>query len=229
VHIPDGFLNNDFSKGMLIGALLMFNYCLSRVLKIATISVGATGGSNGSERSISFKTLNFSTDNVSEYFQKLAIIAMWIFAFQMFNVPVKHTISAHLIGGTFAAIVTGPFAGFLIMSSVLTVQSLFFADGGIMTLGVNIFNMAFIGSFVTYYVYNGLLSGKNYYLAVSGACLFSVLAAAFFCLIELNISEIVCFAEIFENMMKMHLIVALLESVTTLIFLKIFKKPNLQH
>jgi cobalt/nickel transport system permease protein len=223
VHIPDGFLNSNFSKGMLVVALFMLNYCLSRIFKIAAIFVGTSGGSG---KNISFKTINFPNNDVSEYFQKLAIIAMWIFAFQMFNIPVKHTISAHLIGGTFAAIITGPFAGFLIMSSVLTVQSLFFADGGILTLGVNIFNMAFIGSFVTYYVYNGLLSGKNHCLAVSGACLFSVLAAAFFCLIELNISEIVCFTEIFWDMMRMHLIVALLESVVTLIFLKIFKNHN---
>jgi cobalt/nickel transport system permease protein len=226
VHIPDGVLNNNFSRGMLCGTLFMLNYCLSRVLKTTTIPVGATGISGGNRSDIGFKISNFSNSNISEYFQKLAIIAMWIFAFQMFNVPVSSTISAHLIGGTFAAIIAGPFAGFLVMSSVLTVQSLFFADGGILALGVNIFNMAFVGSFVTYYVYNKLLSEKNYYLAILGACLFSVLAAAFFCLIELNISEIVCFTEIFEDMMKMHLIVALLESIVTLIFLKIFKSCN---
>ncbi|MDR3281965.1 MAG: energy-coupling factor ABC transporter permease, partial [Endomicrobium sp.] len=110
--------------------------------------------------------------------------------------------------------------------SVLTVQSLFFSDGGILALGVNIFNMAFIGSFVTYYIYK-LLSEKNYYLAVSSACLFSVLTATIFCLIELSISKITCFMEIFKNMIIIHLIIALLESIITLIFLKIFKNHKI--
>ena len=147
---------------------------------------------------------------------------MWVFAFQMFNIPIQSVTSAHLIGGVFAAVLAGHLEGFVIMSSVLIIQALFFSDGGILALGANIFNMAFVGSFLSYYIYKTFLN-KNYYLAVFVACLFSVLTASLSCLIELSISGTVPFLTAFKDMMSMHLIVALLETGITLVLLKIFK------
>ena len=147
---------------------------------------------------------------------------MWVFSSQMFNIPVQSKISAHLIGGVFTAVIVGPFAGFLVVSSVLIIQSIFFSDGGVLALGANIFNMAFIGSFISYYIYKAIVN-KNYYLAIFVASLFSVLSAAFFCLLELSISGVVHFSTSFKNMMYLHLLVALLETIITLTLLWLLK------
>jgi len=80
----------------------------------------------------------------------------WIFAAQMFNFPINKGTSGHLIGGVFASVLLGPLEGVVVIAVVLIVQSLFFADGGIMALGANITNMAIFGSFVSYYIYAGL-------------------------------------------------------------------------
>jgi cobalt/nickel transport system permease protein len=154
MHIPDGFLNSSLSGGLLAGALGMLGFCLSRALKTATIFTNVPTGNNSN---ISNEVcVNGLSNNADKHLQKLTIAALWIFAFQMFNVPIQSATSAHLIGGVFAAVLAGPHAGFLIMSSVIAVQSLFFADGGIFSLGANIFNMAFIGSFLYYYIYKAL-------------------------------------------------------------------------
>ncbi|MCA6071251.1 MAG: energy-coupling factor ABC transporter permease [Endomicrobium sp.] len=220
MHIPDGFLNNNLAGGFIAGALGMLGYCLSKILKTVTIFTGALMGNNGNSNidSVSF---GFS-DNAGKYFQNLATIAIWVFAFQMFNIPIQSATSAHLIGGVFAAVLAGPLEGFVIMSSVLIIQALFFSDGGILALGANIFNMAFVGSFLSYYMYKTFLN-KNHYLAIFAACLFSVLAGSLSCLIELSISGVVSFLTAFEDMMSMHLVVALLETGITLALLKMFK------
>jgi cobalt/nickel transport system permease protein len=220
VHIPDGFLNNNLAEGLLVGALGILGYCLNKVCRTAIVFIGTLAG-NSNNGSIQTPMLGFSSE-ARIYFQKLALIAIWVFAFEMFNIPVKSATSAHLIGGVFASVLAGPFAGFLIMSSVLIVQSLFFCDGGILAIGANILNMSFVGSFISYYVYKAF-SCKNYYFAVFAACLFSVLVAAFCCLIELAVSGLVSFAQAFKDMMSLHLIVALLETIITLVLLKVFK------
>jgi cobalt/nickel transport system permease protein len=219
MHIPDGFLNNNLAGVLLAGMLGVLGYCLSKVYATVIVFTGLLAGNNN--KSMQTSVFGFSSE-AGNYFQKLALIAIWVFAFQMLNIPIKSTTSAHLIGGVFASVLTGPFAGFLIMSTVLIVQSLFFADGGMLALGANIFNMAFIGSFISYYVYKAL-SWKSYYLAVFTACLFSVLVAALCCLTELAVSQIVSFTQAFKDMMSLHLIVALLETIITLVLLKMFK------
>jgi cobalt/nickel transport system permease protein len=220
MHIPDGFLNNNLANGLLVGTLGMLGYCLSIVFKTVTVFAGSFTGNNGNA-SINSRPFGFS-NNAGNYFQKLATISIWVFAFQMFNVPIQSATSAHLTGGVFAAVLVGPFAGFTVISSVLIIQSLFFSDGGIFSLGANIFNMAFVGSFLSYYIYK-IFSNKTYHLAVFAASLFSVLVASFSCLVELGISGTVSFIAAFKDMMSMHLIVALLETIITLILLKVFK------
>jgi cobalt/nickel transport system permease protein len=219
MHIPDGFLNNNLSGGLLVGALSMLGFCLIKVLQTATTFANVPAGNNNISSGVCANEL---FNNAGNHFKKLTIAALWVFAFQMFNVPVQSATSAHPIGGVFAAVLAGPHAGFLIMSSVLAVQSLFFADGGILSFGANVFNMAFVGSFLSYYIYKAL-SGKNYNLAILSACFFSVLAAALFCLIELSISETISFTTVFKDMMSLHLIVSLLETVITMALLKAFK------
>jgi cobalt/nickel transport system permease protein len=86
-----------------------------------------------------------------------ATLAAGIFAAQALNVPVPWGTSGHLTGGVLAAILLGsPWGGVLILTLVLVVQALMFADGGITVLGANILNMGVLSSFVGYYLYLAL-------------------------------------------------------------------------
>jgi cobalt/nickel transport system permease protein len=78
------------------------------------------------------------------------LVAAFIFAVQMLNFPVFPGISGHLLGGTLAVMLVGPWVGALCVAIVLVVQSLVFADGGVTALGANITNMALVGAGVGY-------------------------------------------------------------------------------
>jgi cobalt/nickel transport system permease protein len=75
------------------------------------------------------------------------IAAAFIFAAQMFNFPVASGTTGHLLGGTLAAILLGPWVGTLVVSVVVLVQALLFADGGLTALGYNVLNMAIVPAF----------------------------------------------------------------------------------
>lgn len=81
----------------------------------------------------------------------MGVLGAFIFAAQMINFSIPATgSSGHLGGGMILAILLGPHSAFLVMASVLTVQALFFADGGLLALGCNIFNLGFFPCFVAY-------------------------------------------------------------------------------
>ena len=75
----------------------------------------------------------------------LAVSSAFVFAAQMINFPILYGTSGHLAGGTFLAVLLGPYAAILSMTIVLMMQALIFADGGLTTFGANVFNMAIIG------------------------------------------------------------------------------------
>src|SRR4051812_5310442 len=62
----------------------------------------------------------------------MGLSAAFIFAAQMLNFPIAGGTSGHLIGGTLAAILLGPSAAILVLTAVLLVQCLLFADGGLL-------------------------------------------------------------------------------------------------
>ncbi|QEM68616.1 cobalamin biosynthesis protein CbiM [Geobacter sp. FeAm09] len=81
----------------------------------------------------------------------MGVLGAFLFAAQMINFTIPATgSSGHLGGGLLLAILLGPHAAFLTIASVLMVQALFFADGGLLALGCNIFNMGFIPAFLVY-------------------------------------------------------------------------------
>ncbi len=74
----------------------------------------------------------------------MGVLGAFVFAAQMVNFAVPGTgSSGHLGGGLLLAMLLGPSAAFLVIASVLTVQALFFADGGLLALGCNVFNLGF--------------------------------------------------------------------------------------
>lgn len=81
----------------------------------------------------------------------MGIAGAFVFAGQMLNFTIPGTgSSGHLVGALMLAILLGPEAAFLVMASILAVQALFFADGGLLALGCNIFNMGVIPIFIAY-------------------------------------------------------------------------------
>ena len=81
----------------------------------------------------------------------MGVLGAFIFAAQMINFTIPGTgSSGHLGGGMILAIILGPHAAFLVMASVLTVQALFFADGGLLALGCNVWNIGFYPCYLVY-------------------------------------------------------------------------------
>ncbi len=92
----------------------------------------------------------------------MGVLGAFIFAAQMINFTIPATgSSGHLGGGMILAILLGPYAGFLVMASVLTVQALFFADGGLLALGCNIFNLGFFPCFIAYPLIYKKIAGES--------------------------------------------------------------------
>jgi cobalt/nickel transport system permease protein len=123
----------------------------------------------------------------------MGVMAAFIFAAQMLNFPVAGGTSGHLIGGALAAILLGPWAGMLVMTSVVAVQGLVFQDGGLVAMGANILNMAVIASLVGYYVYVGAqrILGDRAWVNLGSAFLAawcSVFVTSLVCAIQLAIS-----------------------------------------
>ena len=81
----------------------------------------------------------------------MGVLGAFVFAAQMINFTIPGTgSSGHIGGGLLLSILVGPHAAFVIIASVLTVQALFFADGGLLALGANIFNLGLFPCFVGY-------------------------------------------------------------------------------
>lgn len=77
----------------------------------------------------------------------------------MFNVPLPGGTTGHAVGGTLAAILLGPYAACISISTALLLQALIFGDGGILAFGANCFNMALVLPFVGYALYRLLTKG----------------------------------------------------------------------
>jgi len=91
----------------------------------------------------------------------MGVLGAFIFASQMINFSIPATgSSGHLGGGLILSVLLGPHAAFIVIASVLTVQALFFADGGLLALGCNIFNLGFFPAFIAYpFIYRPLIRG----------------------------------------------------------------------
>src|SRR3989304_7399276 len=117
MHIPDGFLSIRIS-------ILMF-----------IISISVLVWSWRKAKAAYSKSLASS----------LAISSAFVFAAQMINFPIAFGTTGHLVGGPFLAVLLGPYAAMLSMTIVLLMQAFFFADGGLIAFGANVFNMAVVG------------------------------------------------------------------------------------
>jgi cobalt/nickel transport system permease protein len=92
----------------------------------------------------------------------MGVLGAFLFAAQMINFTIPATgSSGHLGGGLLVTVLLGPYAAFLIIASVLMIQALFFADGGLLALGCNIFNLGVFPAFVAYPLLYRPLAGRT--------------------------------------------------------------------
>ncbi|MBQ3974773.1 MAG: energy-coupling factor ABC transporter permease [Lachnospiraceae bacterium] len=153
----------------------------------------------------------------------MGVMGAFVFAAQMINFTIPGTgSSGHLCGGLLLTAILGPWAGFLSMIGVLLTQCLFFADGGLLALGCNIWNMAFYGCFV-----GGLLiwkpimkdgaSKKKILLACVLGSVLTLQMGAFSVVMETMISGIteLPFGTFVMAMQPIHLAIGLVEGLIT--------------
>ncbi len=125
----------------------------------------------------------------------IALFSSLSFVIMMFNVPLPGGTTGHATGATIASIILGPWLAMFSMVIALIIQALFFGDGGILTLGTNIFNMGIVTPLTGYYMYHFLkkLSGGNrrkeiFFSSLAGYI--AINAAALLAGIELGIQPI---------------------------------------
>jgi cobalt/nickel transport system permease protein len=163
----------------------------------------------------------------------IGLTAAFVFVAQMLNFPVVAGTSGHLLGSVLTSVLLGPSAAVVVITSVLIVQCFLFADGGVLALGANIFNMALIGSFFGYLIYrivNKMIPGRRgWFAGILFASWCSTVIASVFCAGELAWSGTVRWSAAFPVMANVHMLIGIGEGLlSVLIIAAIWKsRPDL--
>ena len=197
---------------------------------VAPAAAAAMYAVSGAAVGISIKTLR--KDDSTRKLPTMAVTSALVFAGQMINYTIPGTgSSGHLCGGMLLSALLGPQAGFLSMVVILAIQSLFFADGGLLALGANCWNMAFYGCFVGYYIFwRPILRGRLFsgmgtaaagrmkiILASILGCVLTLQLGAFSVVLETTVSGIteLPFGAFCGMMLPIHLAIGLVEGLIT--------------
>lgn len=194
MHVPDGFI--DVPVSMAAGA----------------VAAGAIAVSlRGARRELDDRAAPMA-----------GLVAAFVFAAQMINFPIAAGTSGHLLGGVLAAVLVGPYTGALCLAVVLMVQALFFADGGLTALGVNITDMAVIGlgvGYLTFLLLVKVLPSTRFGLlaATAVASFLSVPAAAlaFVGFYAVGGTSAISLSAVLGAMVGVHLLIGLGEAAIT--------------
>jgi cobalt/nickel transport system permease protein len=153
----------------------------------------------------------------------MAVAGAFVFAAQMINFTIPATgSSGHIGGGILLAGLLGPFPALLTIAAVLVIQCLFFADGGLLALGCNIFNMGVIPALIIYPLIYKPIVGKSCNLkSISAASILSVIVGlqigAFGVVMETMMSGITALPfPVFVTLMQpIHLAIGIVEGIVT--------------
>lgn len=150
----------------------------------------------------------------------IGVMAAGVFAMQMVDFPVLGTqVSGHVIGSVLAAVVLGPWGALLAITCVLMVQCLVFADGGLLALGANIFNMGVIGCLLGYGAFDFVRSSIGGYRGtIAGAAIAAWLVIPVSALagsVELAASGTLPFVPTATAMIFAHALIGIAEAVLT--------------
>ncbi|MEM3420708.1 MAG: energy-coupling factor ABC transporter permease [Candidatus Hadarchaeum sp.] len=190
MHIPDGFLSWEVWAPLWALAVLIITFAV-------------------------WKTNKKLSD---KHVPLLGVLAAFIFAAQMLNVPVAGGTSGHLLGGVLVAVFVGPLAGSIVMSSIFAVQAIFFQDGGITALGANIINMGLIGTIIGFYIYlafTKISKTKGVIIGAAVASWISVVLASAACALELAASGTSPLWIALPAMVGIHSIIGVIEAAMT--------------
>ncbi|MBE6068797.1 MAG: cobalamin biosynthesis protein CbiM [Clostridium lundense] len=153
----------------------------------------------------------------------MGVMGAFVFAAQMINFSIPGTgSSGHIGGGLLLAILLGPCAGFLTMASVLLIQALFFADGGLLAFGANVFNLGFYTCFIAYpLIYKGIMkkgySSRKIFSASIIASIIGLQMGAFSVVLETLFSgkTELPFGNFVMLMQPIHLAIGIVEGLVT--------------
>ncbi|MBN1304228.1 MAG: PDGLE domain-containing protein [Anaerolineales bacterium] len=200
LHIPDGFLNLVISLLFWVMTVIMVGLAISKTSQ-------SLGG---------------------KQVPLMGIMAAFIFAAQMLNFPVAGGTSGHFLGGALAAIVLGPWAGILVMTSVIAVQGLLFQDGGLLAMGANIFNMGILTAVIGFGLYRTVIkANKGVRLAVAGiAAWLSTVTAALLTSLQLWLSGTSRLEIVLPAMIGVHVLIGLGEAVITVVALAFIEQAR---
>lgn len=167
MHIPDGYLGPQ--------TYALLDVAMIPIWTVASIKVK--------------KTLK------TKQVPLMALGAAFSFVIMMFNIPVVGGSTGHAVGASVIAILLGPWAACISVSIALVIQALVFGDGGITAIGANVFNMAFIMPFVSYYLYRAVCgttpSGKRRVVAAGIAAYVAMVAGAILAGFEFGIQPLI--------------------------------------
>ena len=208
MHIPDGLFVNG---GVIHGAT-------------AAVSVAACGVAIWRAN----KTLG------QRQVPLLGMSAAFVFAAQMLNFPIAGGTSGHFLGAVLAAVLLGPWNAFLVMTVVLVIQCLLFADGGLTALGTNIFNMALLGGVGGYGVFRAVRTvlprARGFFVAATAiAAWASVVLASAACAAELALAGTIPLRVAMPAMVGIHALIGVGEAVITAaaLYLVLAERPDL--
>lgn len=153
----------------------------------------------------------------------MGVLGAFVFAAQMINFSIPGTgSSGHIIGGVLLAALLGPWAAFLTLCSVLIIQCLLFADGGLMALGCNIVNMAGVSCLLAYSAIYRPIAGKKLnrnriFWASVAACVLSLETGAVLVTAETELSGITALhmREFLMLMLPVNFVTGVCEGVAT--------------
>lgn len=188
---------------------------------------------------VSAGAIGYSVKKVKEELDEkkvplMGVMGAFVFAGQMINFTIPGTgSSGHIGGGILLAALLGPYAAFLVISAVLLIQALFFADGGLLAIGCNIFNMGFYACFLAYpLIYRQIVKKSFTAKRVTIGTIIAVVAGlqlgAFSVVLETLISGIteLPFASFVLLMQPIHLAIGLVEGIATSAVLCFVLKSN---
>ena len=192
MHVPDGFLSNS--------------------INLASAGLSAV--------TLAWALKKTKAEMTDREVPLVGVTAAFIFAAQMINFPVAGGTSGHFLGAALAAILLGPWISFIIMTLVLVLQCLGFADGGLTALGSNIMNMGLIGGVGVYYIFRlfqKLLpkTTRGFLTASALASWFSVFLASFACAVELALSGTSPAKIVIPAMAGFHALIGIGEALIT--------------
>jgi cobalt/nickel transport system permease protein len=191
MHIPDGFLTNRvaISLDLVSGASILY---AARMVKM---------------------------DISNRMVPIMGVLGAFVFVAQMLNFPILGGTSGHLIGGSLMAILLGPMAGSLTMTTVVIAQALFLQDGGLIALGANIFNISAVTCLSGYIIFKlfGGSTGSRKRLLWAGflAGWFSLMVSAASCALQMGLSGAIPLRVGLTTMLGYHALVGIVEGILT--------------